>query len=140
MRVPDESRMEVEMPVMRRLRATGIDWEAIEKEFDSGEVVVEDDEIVVQIYLGSVLSLVPSGKYYAPFACSNLAPCPYCQGQGCESCGHNGSFEARMDELWFETLERECDEHDCYYVSGEMDPCDLFLCRSQGVDQTGIAV
>ena len=27
-------------------------------------------------YLGSVLSISPSGKIYAPFACSNLNPCP----------------------------------------------------------------
>jgi len=32
--------------------------------------------------LGSVMSLTPSGKYYMPFACGNLNPCPCCNGTG----------------------------------------------------------
>lgn len=32
--------------------------------------------------LGSVMSLTPSGKYYMPFAHSNLRPCPGCNGKG----------------------------------------------------------
>lgn len=32
--------------------------------------------------LGSVMSLTPSGKYYMPFACGNLHPCPGCNGTG----------------------------------------------------------
>lgn len=32
--------------------------------------------------LGSVMSLTPSGKYYMPFAHSNLHPCPGCNGKG----------------------------------------------------------
>jgi hypothetical protein len=34
------------------------------------------------IYLGSVFNIMPSGKYYMPFACSNVAPCDRCEGQG----------------------------------------------------------
>lgn len=34
------------------------------------------------VYLGSVAWLTPSGKYYTPFACSNLDPCPVCHGEG----------------------------------------------------------
>lgn len=33
-------------------------------------------------YLGSVFSLTPSGKYYAPWATSNLSDCPRCKGKG----------------------------------------------------------
>lgn len=34
------------------------------------------------VALGSVTSLNPSGKYYMPYACSNLDPCPVCHGEG----------------------------------------------------------
>ncbi len=33
-------------------------------------------------FLGSVFSLTPSGKFYAPFACSNVAGCKKCRGTG----------------------------------------------------------
>lgn len=32
-------------------------------------------------FLGSVFGLTPSGKVYAPFACSNVTPCPHCDGK-----------------------------------------------------------
>jgi hypothetical protein len=34
------------------------------------------------VFLGSVFSLTPSGKYYMPYACSNLDLCPHCGGTG----------------------------------------------------------
>jgi hypothetical protein len=34
------------------------------------------------LYLGTVFSLYPSGKYYAPFACGNLDNCKSCNGKG----------------------------------------------------------
>lgn len=34
------------------------------------------------LYLGSILSISPSGKIYMPFACGNLNPCPVCNGTG----------------------------------------------------------
>jgi len=44
---------------------------------------IEDDEDGGKrraVYLGTVMSLTPSGKYYLPFACSNVNPCPRCKG------------------------------------------------------------
>jgi hypothetical protein len=35
-----------------------------------------------QVFLGSVFGLTPSGKYYLPFACSNVEECPQCHGKG----------------------------------------------------------
>jgi len=35
-----------------------------------------------RVYLGSVFALTPSGKYYQPFACSNVDACPVCGGSG----------------------------------------------------------
>lgn len=42
------------------------------------------DEFVLErsIFLGTIFSLYPSGKYYTPFACSNLEPCEACSGEG----------------------------------------------------------
>lgn len=35
-----------------------------------------------QAFLGTVMALTPSGKYYTPFANSNLDGCPGCNGKG----------------------------------------------------------
>lgn len=37
---------------------------------------------VRQYFIGSVFSLLPSGKYYTPWAWGNLATCPACGGTG----------------------------------------------------------
>jgi hypothetical protein len=34
------------------------------------------------VWLGTVFGLTPSGKYYMPFACSNVAGCDACKGTG----------------------------------------------------------
>ena len=43
-----------------------------------------DDEYqeIRSIFFGTVMGSTPSGKYYLPFACSNVDPCPVCKGQG----------------------------------------------------------
>lgn len=41
-----------------------------------------NDQIVREVYFGNVLDIYPSGKYYLPFACSNVEPCPKCRGEG----------------------------------------------------------
>lgn len=64
---------------------TGINWQAVRSELDreAWEVDRDNDDIETRtIYLGSVLSLYPSGKYYMPFACSNLDACDTCSGTG----------------------------------------------------------
>ena len=42
----------------------------------------ENDQIVRETYFGNVLNIYPSGKYYTPFARSNVEPCPKCHGEG----------------------------------------------------------
>jgi len=34
------------------------------------------------VFLGTVFTLTPSGKFYMPWACSNVEPCPTCGGCG----------------------------------------------------------
>ena len=92
----------------------------------------DDGEVVEACYLGSVFSLTPSGKYYMPWACSNVEPCKRCKGEGCDFCGGLGSREAYEDECWRDELENAAMKNHCWVFSGEGDPCDLFLGREVG--------
>jgi len=61
------------------------------------------------VFLGTVFSLLPSGKYYMPWS-SNIT-----------------EAEAEADELFREALEAEAEAHGLLIMSGEGDPCDVFL-------------
>lgn len=78
--------------------------ELVESMFDEGEFYLAD-------YIGSVMAVYPSGKYYMPW-CSNFtwkdAAQDYCFAEGIESILDDTSY-------WIE--------------SGEGDPTDLFLCK-----------
>jgi hypothetical protein len=107
--------------------STGIDWESVVAELSSQEW--EDVELGIQerqVFLGTVFALYPSGKYYTPWACSNLDPCEDCGGKGCDECGGIGSREAHEDETFRETLEAEAEERGLWIAGGEGDPCDIF--------------
>jgi hypothetical protein len=71
-----------------------------------------DDNTYLADYVGSVMSVFPSGKYYMPW-CSNFT-----------------WREAAMDYCFHEGLESVLDDHDYWIESGEGDPTDLFVCRS----------
>ena len=60
--------------------------------------------------IGSVFSVMPSGKYYMPWACSNVT-----------------LREAERDERYMAALERAADKFGGWIESGEGDPCDLFF-------------
>jgi len=79
----------------------------------------EDGDETRQVYLGTIFSLMPSGKYYTPFACSNVT-----------------DDEAAQDEAWRNQAEAELDLIGACLVSGEGDPCDLFAAeyRVKGSD------
>ena len=62
-------------------------------ELENAESHPDDDRRMVQsVFLGTVFSIMPSGKYYMPWACSNLELCPECEGEGwkgmvtCDTC------------------------------------------------------
>lgn len=61
---------------------TGIDWMNVQAEMKRAEWMPSDDCQIRQVLLGSVFSLMPSGKYYMPWACSNVDPCESCNGRG----------------------------------------------------------
>jgi hypothetical protein len=114
-------------------------WEFIKREAREnardGDYTYEEDGYGME-YLGSILNIYPSGKYYMPFACSNLAPCDHCKGRGsfgpirCIKCNGYGTSEAYHDEIFGEVLEEVANENGGWIQSGEGDPCDLFFCIS----------
>lgn len=60
-------------------------------------------------FLGSVMTLSPSGNYWTMWAQSNVT-----------------EEEAEKDEAWFEALEKVASEYDLSIELGEGDPCDIF--------------
>lgn len=79
------------------------------------------------IFLGTVTSLTPSGKYHTFFACSNLSKCVKCKGTGCDRCGGFGSAEAWDDAQWYEDATKNLDALGLGLEHGEADPCDVFV-------------
>jgi len=63
-----------------------IDIDGVRKDLETEDWVTDheygDGREVRRCYLGSWLALSPSGKIYAPFACSNVDECPVCHGSG----------------------------------------------------------
>jgi hypothetical protein len=70
------------------------------------------DSIVASVYAGTVFNLTPSGKYYTPWASSNVT-----------------EEEAEEDEAWSEELAEALEAAGLYAENGEGDPCDIFICR-----------
>jgi hypothetical protein len=60
------------------------DWEKIRAEALSNpnEQGEWEEEHYGSCFIGSVFTLTPSGKFYTPWATSNLTPCPQCKGEG----------------------------------------------------------
>lgn len=76
-----------------------------EEEWHSEDTFTEERTV----YLGTVFALMPSGKYYTPWANSNVT-----------------EDEASEDEKWREQVDEELESVGLHLISGEGDPCDLF--------------
>lgn len=61
-------------------------------------------------FLGTVMALTPSGKYYTSWANSNVT-----------------DEEAELDEQWSEALGTVAEQYGLFVTSGEGDPCDIFV-------------
>jgi len=167
-----------------------LDLKVIKQMLDDSEIYEDEDGNELQtIYLGSILSLTPSGKIYTPWASSNVDCCPRCEGTGhiknpkartkkynsiqkqkrellknmkrqgydypmnwpknalnklhklhknstrymkfndCQECHGHGSLEARLDQDWWEQLERELDAINAWNHGSEGDGCDILISR-----------
>ena len=94
-----------------------------------------------QVYLGSCLNLTPSGKYYTPFACSNVEVCRACAEASDGPCDETspctgstgdpltgeGHCEVCRDAAWQKQLESEAEEFGLYVTSGEGNACDIMV-------------
>lgn len=72
------------------------------------------------MFLGSVLTLAPSGKYYSAWAHGNVT-----------------KAEAERDEAWFAALDKVGEKFGFTVENGEGDPCDLFIsveCPKEATD------
>lgn len=92
------------------------DWEAAIKECLSNDVIEDryGDCRYYSLFLGTVMSLAPSGRYWTCWACNNVT-----------------QEEADRDEEYFEILDNCADEAGGWIENGEGDPCDLFFCLPQ---------
>jgi hypothetical protein len=116
---------------------TGFRWEVIIADAVKAEPVeIEPGMFHVSVYIGSVLSIYPSGKYYTPFAnsnvevceecartdvpCDTLAPCNLESGEHCEAC---------QDASFSKMLDAEAERAGFWIENGEGDPTDMFATR-----------
>lgn len=90
----------------------GWNWPAIVEEAKKKKNTVIDFEGNRHGYflLGSVFNTMPSGKYYTPWAHSNVT-----------------KEEAERDEIFLDALESIALRHNGWIESGEGDPCDIFF-------------
>lgn len=106
--------------------------EHAEAEYDE-----ENDVWIKTIYFGTVMSLTPSGKYYTPFACSNVEICESCKEAKTVPCTEDNPCtygeaedwhcEACRDAKWFEQVENELTSIDSYLHTGEGCATDLYI-------------
>jgi hypothetical protein len=85
------------------------DWEAA-KEEALNYCVFEEDYIIAGLFIGTVFSTYPSGKYWVFWACSNTT-----------------ELERIRDTAFSQALRDVSEEHNCWVEGGEGDPCDLYL-------------
>lgn len=98
---------------------TNIDWTAVKKIMATEDWQDDyDGQQIRMVFLGTVFNLMPSGKYYMPWACSNVT-----------------DEEAEQDEAFMEQLETEADEHGYFITEGEGDPCDLFAAETREIEE-----
>jgi hypothetical protein len=101
------------------------DLDAIRRELDKQqwEPDYQDDperSEVRRVFLGTVFALVPSGKFYTPWACSNVT-----------------EDEASADEEWYDRARQELESVGLSLESGEGDPCDLLAAEYREVNLDG---
>lgn len=86
-------------------------WEWIKENME--EVENWDEDKYLGVFIGTVFSLTPSGKYYMPWARSNVT-----------------DKEGLIDEIWYDCLNDVLEEKGMWCQSGEGDPCDILFCKN----------
>ena len=91
-------------------------WKVILKEAKSNCYLDEEEQIIGQCYLGSVLSLYPSGKIYAPWTSNQT------------------KTDETKDSCFVEALEEVAGRHGMYIGGSEGDSDSVFACREFDID------
>lgn len=116
-------------------------WNSIIQECKNNPAPDNDGNIIGYCYLGSVFSLSPSGKFYLPFACSNLESCFICGGSGltkklypCEFCQGEGkrSYKSISDRTGesIESVKARLNQGDFKQLDSDYFECNI--CRGKG--------
>ena len=127
----------------------GFDWVQIEKNMKEQDWEVEEPGLETRLlFVGTVMGLTPSGKFYTPWACSNVQVCSQCASASEAPCDSDylcddssgdpltgeGHCEVCRDAAWREQFEKEADNNGYFVTSGEGDPCDILLGESREVE------
>ncbi len=102
------------------LDPTEIDWNALKEEVlnDVEPEWNEDNEVFVFTqFIGTVMSITPSGKYYTPWT-SNVT-----------------EEEAERDQAWWKLMEHCSEQFGMYLHSSEGDPCDVLLSADMTMEE-----
>lgn len=95
------------------IKPTDIDWKELAAKVDAEEPTEGwgwDGEPAKTVFLGTVFNLVPSGKYYTPWANSNVT-----------------AEEAEGDTDWWTELWEQAASYGLFITSGDGDPCDIMV-------------
>ena len=93
-------------------------WDEIEKALNEAEPFVNEyGDVVRMVYVGTVFSLTPSGKYYMPWTSNQTQE------------------DIEADSAWWEKVEAEAEERGLFFASGEGDPCDIFIGRIEDTEE-----
>ena len=101
------------IPWYKKHIETSIDWGVVEKQCKSDPQKDEEGDLVGYSLLGTVFQIMPSGKYWTFWACSNTT-----------------QRERIKDTAFSEALNAVTEEHGYWIELGEGDPCDLFIVKS----------
>ena len=96
------------------------------------ENVGQYEETILSTSLGSCFNIMPSGKYYTPWAASNLLLCPMCageeeEGEECPLCEGLLCYEGYADNVFHEVLDAEAETRGMWVANGDGDPTDMFV-------------
>lgn len=83
-------------------------WDKLKEEASKYKHKDFDGDTRAECFLGTVFSLMPSGKYYMPWTTNQTIK------------------DEIRDSAYMEALEEVAEENGMYITGGEGDPCDLF--------------
>jgi hypothetical protein len=96
--------------------STGVNWAEVEKAISQEEELTDEcGNRIKALYLGSVFTLTPSGKYYTPWATGDATP-----------------EEADADGAWWEAVEEQAHQHGLEVALSEADPTDILVIQYVG--------